>query len=63
MDGVVVQRIALAGETDLEGFRRAARRLLALGVEPLQVSWQRVGRGGRAVQPDLARARRCGFRC
>ena len=34
------QRIALVGETDLDGFRAAARRLASDGVEPQQVSWQ-----------------------
>jgi DNA polymerase len=33
-------RIALAGETDLAGFRRAARRLIAQMVGPDRVSWQ-----------------------
>ncbi|MEO7150500.1 MAG: UdgX family uracil-DNA binding protein [Burkholderiaceae bacterium] len=32
--------VTLAGETDLDGFRRAARRLIAHGVEPIAVSWQ-----------------------
>lgn len=34
-----LQAIALHGETDLEGFRRAARRLMAQQLTPSQVSW------------------------
>jgi uracil-DNA glycosylase len=34
-----LQSVMLQGETDLTGFRRAARRLLAAGTAPQQVSW------------------------
>ena len=64
--------VRLAGETDLEGFRRAARALLAEAVPPEQVSW--VGAEGmldwsaapsgaeRAGSPR-GRSRRPGGRC
>ena len=35
--------IVLAGETDLDGFRREARRLLAAGVPPAAVEWHVAG--------------------
>ena len=41
--------VSLAGEADVDGFRREARRCLALGVEPLQVEWRVGGR----VDQDL----------
>ena len=40
MDAAEPHRIALAGDTDIEGFRSAARTLVAQGVEPGRVSWQ-----------------------
>ena len=40
MDAAEPHRIALAGDTDIEGFRSAARTLVARGVEPGRVSWQ-----------------------
>ena len=42
--------ITLESETDLAGFRRAARRLMADGVAPDRVSWQI---GGTATNADL----------
>ena len=41
--------VALAGETDLDGFRREARRLIAAGVPPVAVEWHVAG----AVEGDL----------
>ena len=35
-----LQTIELANSTDWEGYRRAARRLIALGIAPARVDWQ-----------------------
>lgn len=43
-------QVALAGETDLAGFRQAARALLQAGVGPDEVGWQ-VSHGPQAVAP------------
>jgi uracil-DNA glycosylase family protein len=40
-----MRSIALAGETDREGWRHAARALVLAGVPPDQVSWHAEGRG------------------
>ena len=45
--------VALRGHTDFEGFRRAARSLLAQQMLPDQVSWHSTG----ASLQDLARQR------
>ncbi|MEO8278915.1 MAG: UdgX family uracil-DNA binding protein [Ideonella sp.] len=45
-----LQRITLATETDLAGFRQAARRLIGEGVAPERVSWRI---GGAATTADL----------
>ncbi len=41
--------VCLAGETDVAGFRLAARRLIAHNIEPVRVSWQVAG----AAETDL----------
>ena len=57
-----VRRVALADDTDLDGFRRQARRLLAEGVPPQSVEWRVEGAAAGelfdadAVQPIEAGA-------
>jgi DNA polymerase len=46
----------LAGETDLEGFRRAARELLAEEIAPGQVTWSVGGEGGGFEWGDVPAA-------
>ena len=54
MDDRPTQRIALAEETDVDGFRRAARLLLVQGIEPARVSWH-VASGDPDLFASLAR--------
>ena len=66
---MVERVVTLAGEADVEGFRDQARRLLAQGVAPTQVSWRVAARAeadlfgaapdatGTSPPPTAARAR------
>ena len=47
------QQIHLASPTDLAGFRRAARRLVANGTPPEQVAWHSTGGAVDLMAPEL----------
>ena len=49
--------ITLQGPVDLEGFRRAARALLAQNILPEQVSWHAIGTPARQKRLLLPRIR------
>ena len=50
------QQIHLASPTDLAGFRRAARRLVANGTPPEQVAWHSTGGAVDLMAPELDHA-------